>query len=174
MSFNHGYFPGAFNTMVDIKLRQWAEQALPAKSVESGWETLQSEFRKLIDKAKKLPDHDEIFDNLKTAVIDESIKRHTWEDKATDMLRIIQLNTLEDRSVHDKNEWDHAVKFFESSVRDKLQSTEKTLSEMLGPGTYEKWFKWSSNTDEQTKRRQVKNELEKVLHSDVNHLPTRK
>lgn len=67
--------------MIDIKLRQWTEQALPAKSVESGWETLQAEFKELIEKAKKSPDHDSIFDNLKAAVIDESIKRHSWEDK---------------------------------------------------------------------------------------------
>lgn len=67
--------------MIDIKLRQWAEQALPAKSVESGWEALQAEFNELMEKAKKLPDHDGVFDNLKASVVDESIKRHTWEDK---------------------------------------------------------------------------------------------
>lgn len=67
--------------MVDIKLRQWAEQALPAKSVESGWETLQAEFNELMKKAKKSPEHDDVFDNLKACVVDESIKRHTWEDK---------------------------------------------------------------------------------------------
>lgn len=76
-------FTDSFNTMVDIKLRQWAEQALPAKSVESGWEGLQQEFTDLIEKAKKSPDHDDIFDNLKTAVIDEAIRRHSWEDKVS-------------------------------------------------------------------------------------------
>lgn len=157
--------------MVDIKLRQWADQALPSKSVESGFETLQSEFKRLIALAKKLPDHDEIFDNLKSSVMEEAIKRHTWEDKATDMLRIIQLNTLEDRSVHDKSEWDQAVKFFEDSVKSKLQSTEQTMTEMFGPGTYEKWFKWVSGTEDQTKRRHVKSELDKILNSDSKHLP---
>ena len=88
--------------MVDIKLRQWAEEVLPAKSVEAGWESLRTEFHDLVEKAKKNPEHDDIFDNLKTSVIDEAIKRHSWEDKAMDMLRVIQLNTLEDRSVHDK------------------------------------------------------------------------
>lgn len=158
--------------MVDIKLRQWAEQALPSKSVESGWETLQTEFKKLIELAKKSPDHDEIFDQLKAAVVEESIKRHTWEDKATDMLRIIQLNTLEDRCVHDKSEWDQAVKFFEESVKSKLQTTEQTMAEMFGPGTYEKWFKWTSGTEDQTKRRHVKSELDKILNSDPKHLPS--
>lgn len=158
--------------MVDIKLRQWAEQALPAKSVESGWEALQSEFKKLLERAKKSPDHDQIFDNLKAAVVDEAIKRHSWEDKAIDMLRVIQLNTLEDRCVHDKQEWDQAVKFFEESIRDKLKHTEHTLYEMMGPGSWDKWIHWTHSTDDQTKRRNVKSELDKILQSDQKHSPT--
>jgi len=37
---------------------------------------------------------------------------------------VIQINTLEDRSVHDKQQWDTAVKFMETSVGDKLQQSE--------------------------------------------------
>jgi len=37
------------------------------------------------------------------------------------MLRVIQLNTLEDRSVSEKHQWDSAVKFLEKSVKEKLQ-----------------------------------------------------
>jgi hypothetical protein len=37
------------------------------------------------------------------------------------MLRVIQLNTLEDRSVSEKQQWDSAVKFLEKSVKEKLQ-----------------------------------------------------
>lgn len=158
--------------MVDIKLRQWAEEVLPSKSVEAGWETLQKEFYDLMEKAKKSPDHDDIFDNLKSSVIDESIKRHSWEDKAMDMLRVIQLNTLEDRSVHDKTEWDQAVKFLEQSVKDKLEHTEHTISEMFGPSTTEKWINWKYSTDDQNKRKQVKGELDKILSSDKKHPPT--
>lgn len=168
----HSASQGAFNTMVDIKLRQWAEQTLPAKSVESGFETLQSEFKKLIEQAKKSPDHDAIFDHLKSAVVDEAIKRHTWEDKAMDMLRVIQLNTLEDRCVHDKNEWDHAVRFFDEAVKDKLHVTEETLHEMMGPGTTEKWLKWTNATEDQQRRRNVKDELDKILRSDASHSPS--
>ncbi|XP_055916150.1 dynamin-like 120 kDa protein, mitochondrial isoform X2 [Eupeodes corollae] len=174
--FENIYLPAAqsdsFNTMVDIKLRQWAEQALPAKSVEAGWETLQKEFTDLIEKAKKSPDHDDIFDNLKTAVVDESIRRHSWEDKAIDMLRVIQLNTLEDRFVHDKSEWDQAVKFLENSVKNKLQYTEETLNEMLGPSQFTRITRWKYLTEDQSRRRNVKSELDKILHSDEKHLPT--
>ncbi|XP_052894754.1 dynamin-like 120 kDa protein, mitochondrial isoform X1 [Anopheles moucheti] len=177
--FENIYLPAAqsgsqnsFNTMVDIKLRQWAEQALPAKSVEAGWEALQKEFQHLMEVARRTPDHDDLYDNLKSAVIDEAIRRHTWEDKAIDMLRVIQLNTLEDRSVHDKQEWDQAVRFFEASVKDKLQATEKTIGEMFGPSTSQKWLHWRSSTEEQNKRRHVKSELDKILDSDSKHSPT--
>lgn len=177
--FENVYLPAAqsgsqssFNTMVDIKLRQWAEQALPAKSVEAGWVALQKEFQHLMEVARKTPDHDDLYDNLKSAVIDEAIRRHSWEDKAIDMLRVIQLNTLEDRNVHDKQEWDQAVKFFETSVKEKLKLTEQTVSEMFGPSTTQKWLQWRYATDEQTKRKHVKGELDKILSSDSRHSPT--
>ena len=34
------------------------------------------------------------------------------------------MNTLEDRSVHDKQQWDTAVKFMETAVGEKLQQSE--------------------------------------------------
>ncbi|XP_033156447.1 dynamin-like 120 kDa protein, mitochondrial isoform X4 [Drosophila mauritiana] len=174
--FESIYLPAAqsdsFNTMVDIKLRQWAEQALPAKSVEAGWEALQQEFISLMERSKKAQDHDGIFDQLKSAVVDEAIRRHSWEDKAIDMLRVIQLNTLEDRFVHDKQEWDSAVKFLESSVNAKLVQTEETLAQMFGPGQMRRLTHWQYLTQDQQKRRSVKNELDKILKNDTKHLPT--
>jgi len=38
--------------------------------------------------------------------------------------RVIQVNTLEDRSVHDKQQWDTALKFMETSVSEKLNQSE--------------------------------------------------
>ena len=70
---------------------------LPIKSVEVGWECLQEEFHKLMEAAKKRKDHDDIFDQLKAAVLESAISKHVWEDKAADVLKVIQLNTLEDR-----------------------------------------------------------------------------
>ncbi|XP_069692141.1 dynamin-like GTPase OPA1, mitochondrial isoform X3 [Periplaneta americana] len=164
--------PGTFNTAVDIKLKQWAEQQLPQKSVESGWEGLQTEFQRFMERAKKRPEHDDIFDLLKTAVVDEAMRRHSWENKASEMLRVIQLNTLEDRSVNDKQHWDSAVKFLENSVKEKLQATEVILREMLGPSTKERWLYWQYQTEDQAKRSQVRNELEKILYSDYKHPPS--
>lgn len=124
------------------------------------------EFLTLMEKAKKSPDHDDIFDSLKAAVVDEAIRRHSWEDKAIDMLRVIQMNTLEDRFVHDKTEWDQAVKFLETSVKAKLAQTEETLNEMMGPGQLIRLTQWKYLTDDQMKRRHVKNELDKILKND--------
>lgn len=51
----------------------------------------------------------------------------TFFHQAADVLRVIQLNALEDRSVNDKQQWDAACKFLEDSVKEKLRSTEGTL-----------------------------------------------
>ena len=72
---------------MDIKLKQWAENQLGAKCVEVGWETLREMFHGLVDKAKKSKEHDDIFDQLKEAVISEAMNRHQWEEKAAEMLR---------------------------------------------------------------------------------------
>lgn len=82
------------------------------------------------------------------------------------MLRVIQLNTLEDRSVTDKRDWDLAAKFLETSVKEKLKQTEFIIKEMLGPSTKERWMYWKYLNDDQVKRGSVKSELDKVLYSD--------
>lgn len=163
---------GTFNTTADIKLKQWADQLLPKKCVEVGWETLEDEFRKFMEHAKHSKDHDTIFDNLKSCVVDEAMRRHEWEDKAADVLRVIQLNALEDRSVSDKQQWDTACKFLEDSVKEKLLATEATLREMVGPSTKEQWMYWCYLTDDQRNRAAVKTELEKLLISDYAHKNT--
>ena len=34
-----------------------------------------------MNQAKLSPDHDDIFDNLKNAVVNEAMRRHYWEEK---------------------------------------------------------------------------------------------
>lgn len=76
---------------------------------------------------------------------------------------MIQLNTLEDRSVHDKQQWDSAVQFVERSVLEKLEATESVLNNMVGPSRTQQWLRWTSATGEQKQRNSVKNELERLL-----------
>merc|ERR1719273_1695077 len=160
---------GNFNTTVDIKLKHWAENQLGLKCVEVGWETLQEEFLRLMNRSKKAKDHDDIFDNLKTAVVDEAMHKHMWEEKGAEMLRVIQLNTLEDRSVHDKNQWNQATTFLESSLNIKLQQSEANLREQVGAGFWEKWLYWQSCTAEQQAKAAIRSELDRILYADVNH-----
>jgi optic atrophy protein 1 len=47
------------------------------------------------------------------------------------MLRVIQLNTLEDRAVHDKYQWDSAIKFLEKSLNEKFTVNEQNLRELV-------------------------------------------
>ena len=69
--------------------------------------------------------HPNIYDSR--AVVDEAMHMHMWEDKGAEMLRVIQLNTLEDRSVHDKFQWDSAINFLQSSLQEKLEISEANL-----------------------------------------------
>ncbi|XP_072393787.1 dynamin-like GTPase OPA1, mitochondrial isoform X1 [Diabrotica undecimpunctata] len=176
--FENIYIPAAqtgsaetFNTAVDIKLRQWADTALPAQSVQSGWKTLRNEFERFLQKAAEAPDHDDIFDLLKQAVVNEAMVRHVWESKASEMLRVIQLNTLEDRTIGDKRDWDQAVKFLESSVKEKLRESEINLKQLLGPSAKERWLYWKYQSEVESRRRNVKNELDKILYANEKHPP---
>lgn len=176
--FENIYIPAAqtgasetFNTAVDIKLRQWAESTLPSQSVECGWESLKLEFQKFMHKASEAPEHDDIFDQLKQAVVSEAMKRHQWEDKASDMLKVIQLNTLEDRTIPDKRDWDQAVRFLEASVKEKLKESETHLQHLLGPSAKERWLYWKYQSDVEGKRNQVKNELDRILYANEKHPP---
>ena len=160
---------GTFNTLVDIKLKQWAENQLGLKCVEVGWETLQDQFNGLMEKAKKSKDHDDIFDQLKESVIREATARHRWEEKANEMLRVIQLNTLEDRNVTDKGQWDSAVTFLEKSLREKLTVNEANIKDQVGPGFYERWFQWQSQSGDQKDRGGIKAELDRILAASADH-----
>lgn len=157
---------GNFNTAVDIRLKLWAEQLLPQQSVEVGWETLRDEFNALLHRRKTAKDHDPLFDRLKEAVVKEVIDRHVWEDKAVEMLRLIQLNALEDRVVHDKHQWDQAVRFLETTLQQRLQMAEVRVRDMVGPGVREQWFSWTSPTEEQRQRAVVRTELERLLNHE--------
>jgi hypothetical protein len=63
--------------------------------VQVGWDTLHEEFSQLLLKKKpKGGEDDDIFDQLKTAVLDTCKTKHQWESKAEDSLvcRLILFN----------------------------------------------------------------------------------
>ncbi|XP_061493623.1 dynamin-like 120 kDa protein, mitochondrial isoform X3 [Rhineura floridana] len=159
---------GTFNTTVDIKLKQWTDKQLPSKAVEVAWETLQEEFARFMTEEKG-KEHDDIFDKLKQAVKDESIKRHKWNEKAEDSLRVIQHNALEDRSISDKQQWDAAIQFMEETLQSRLKDTESVIEDMVGPDWKKRWLYWVGRTKEQTIRNETKNELEKMIRCNEEH-----
>ncbi|KAJ8784444.1 hypothetical protein J1605_008288 [Eschrichtius robustus] len=141
---------GTFNTTVDIKLKQWTDKQLPNKAVEVAWETLQEEFSRFMTEPKG-KEHDDIFDKLKEAVKEETIKRHKWNDFAEDSLRVIQHNALEDRSISDKQQWDAAIYFMEEALQARLKDTENAIENMVGPDWKKRWLYWKNRTQEQIK-----------------------
>uniref|UniRef100_K9INF6 Dynamin-like GTPase OPA1, mitochondrial n=1 Tax=Desmodus rotundus TaxID=9430 RepID=K9INF6_DESRO len=159
---------GTFNTTVDIKLKQWTDKQLPNKAVEVAWETLQEEFSRFMTEPKG-KEHDDIFDKLKEAVKEESIKRHKWNDFAEDSLRVIQHNALEDRSISDKQQWDAAIYFMEEALQARLKDTENAIENMVGPDWKKRWLYWKNRTQEQCIHNETKNELEKMLKCNEEH-----
>lgn len=159
---------GTFNTTVDIKLKQWTDKQLPNKAVEVAWETLQEEFSRFMTEPKG-KEHDDIFDKLKEAVKEESIKRHKWNDFAEDSLRVIQHNALEDRSISDKQQWDAAIYFMEEALQARLRDTENAIENMIGPDWKKRWLHWMNRTQEQCVHNETKNELEKMLKCNEEH-----
>ncbi|XP_075341636.1 dynamin-like GTPase OPA1, mitochondrial isoform X4 [Odontesthes bonariensis] len=153
---------GTFNTTVDIKLKQWTDKQLPHKALEIAWETLQEEFARFMAEYKG-KDQDDIFDKLKEAVKDESIKRHKWNERAMDSLRVIQHNALEDRSITDKPQWDAAIQFMEETLQSRLKDTESVIRDMVGPDWKQRWLNWKNRTPDQHIRNETKNELERLL-----------
>ncbi|XP_075427215.1 dynamin-like GTPase OPA1, mitochondrial isoform X4 [Ascaphus truei] len=159
---------GTFNTTVDIKLKQWTDKQLPHKAVEVAWDILQQEFSGFMTEQKR-KEHDDIFDKLKEAVKEESIKRHKWNEQAEDSLRVIQHNALEDRSISDKQQWDAAIHFMEETLQSRLEDTESVIRGMVGPDWTERWLHWTSRASEQNIRNETKKELEKMLKVNEEH-----
>ncbi len=89
--------------------------------------------------------------------------------------RVIQLNTLEDRNVTDKAQWDAALKFLETSLQHRLEATEENLRQQVGPNFYERWLQWQSSSEAQKLKSSVRSELERLLSSveggHKSHLP---
>uniref|UniRef100_A0A4W5RH80 Dynamin-like GTPase OPA1, mitochondrial n=1 Tax=Hucho hucho TaxID=62062 RepID=A0A4W5RH80_9TELE len=159
---------GTFNTTVDIKLKQWTDKQLPHKALEVAWETLQEEFARFMAEYKG-KDQDDIFDKLKEAVKDESIKRHKWNETAMDSLRVIQHNTLEDRSITDKPQWDAAIQFMEETLQARLKDTDSVINDMAGPYWKQRWMSWTSRSPEQHICNETKKELERLLKLHEDH-----
>jgi hypothetical protein len=75
-----------FNTIVDVKLQQWAEKELPKQCIDIGHRVLLDEFQCLIEREQKSRAHDPIADDLKLHIVQACRSRHQWDSKASDSL----------------------------------------------------------------------------------------
>lgn len=131
--------------------------------MEVGWFALKETLQKMIETTKQSKGHDLIFDKLMVRVLEELVSRHSWEEKSIETLRLIQLNALEDRLVHDKHQWDASVQFMEQVLREKFNEAKDRVYQMVGPGFYEQWLYWKYRSPEQNIKCAIKSELEAML-----------
>lgn len=174
----------AFNTMIDIKLKQWADRMLPKIATNVAREILLEKFshvlvpQKSSSQSKDIPTldgkdpyglntnkNDPIFDLLREDVLTNAIKRHKWDEEYYKTLRVIQLNALEDRVVQNSHEWSEAIRFIEKNLGKRIQITENSLKDLLGPGWYERWTTWKYKTDDQKRNSAIAQALQVLLQN---------
>ncbi|KAL6734940.1 hypothetical protein Aduo_005427 [Ancylostoma duodenale] len=160
---------GSFNTLVDIRLKHWADKELPQRSINSGWETLREVFSRQVNHDASRSDHDPIFDPLKEAVVQEAMSSHQWDSKALDYLRVIQLNAMDDRAVPDRNSWDSACHFMGQTASNRLAAVKKQLNDARGPGWVSRWVFWQTPSADNHFASAVQDELATMLASDPDH-----
>ncbi|XP_045781148.1 dynamin-like 120 kDa protein, mitochondrial isoform X1 [Maniola jurtina] len=148
-----------FNTAVDIKLREWAESELARQSIEAGREALREEFAELLARSTET---DPVYEPVKKAAVEEALSRHQWEERAQDVLRVLQVNALQDRCVRSRAEWDAAVALMDTALRERLQAVENDLKTLTGPSFRDRWLRWQYTSEEQSRRAEVRAELEKL------------
>jgi optic atrophy protein 1 len=99
---------GSFNTLIDIKLKHWAEKELANKSIQVilwdlsatgkiflneqmqvGWQTLSQIFRRQVEgESRRQPQQqqEDLLSPLKNALVQTTLSQHNWDPKALDYL----------------------------------------------------------------------------------------
>ncbi|CAI4224118.1 unnamed protein product [Auanema sp. JU1783] len=160
---------GSFNTLVDIRLKHWVEKELPHKSVQTGWGALRDVFTRQVTADHSKRDHDSLFDDLKTFVLEEAMSTHVWDGKALDYLRVIQLNAMEDKVVPDRKAWESACNFMLKTAQARLEHIEKKLSEARGPSLFSKWVYWMTPSADNHFASAAQDEITQIFETDPEH-----
>ncbi|KAI6184100.1 hypothetical protein M3Y97_00560200 [Aphelenchoides bicaudatus] len=164
---------GAFKTAVDIRLKHWAEKELAKLAVNVGWESLKEVFSQQVENGagsnKNNDSENELFDPMKKAVVETVLNEHQWDMKASDYLKVIQLNAISDPNIPDKKTWESACTFMRTATQTYLEKTRNALQEARGPGFFDKWVKWKSPAYENLVSENLQNELRKILNQNEDH-----
>ncbi|XP_013135885.1 PREDICTED: dynamin-like 120 kDa protein, mitochondrial, partial [Papilio polytes] len=75
-------------------------------------------------------DSDPVYEPVKKEAVEEALSRHTWEERAQDVLRVLQLNALQDRCVASRADWDAAVALMETALKEKLSAVDEELKSL--------------------------------------------
>ena len=177
-----------FNVLIDIKLKNWIDNELPGKTVETGWQVLREQFERTLIPNRKSCDHhqqqnnhqqqnyhqnydendDQLFLRLKMAVAEAVLQNHRWDSKATDVIKLLQMNSSEDRIVSSKEKWKESAKYWQELINDRIVSTENRLNELFGPNWLQRWLQWSYRSDDQLINVNIKNELDLLIANSQN------
>ncbi|KAI6172049.1 Abnormal pharyngeal pumping family member [Aphelenchoides besseyi] len=166
---------GAFKTAVDIRLKHWAEKELANLTVEVGWDSFKDVFGQQIEgglTTKSDSTDSELFKPLKKAVVKAILEQHRWDQKASEYLKVIQLNAIGDQNISDRKTWEAACDFMRNAVQRHLEKTREALHAARGPGFIGKWFKWQSPTYDNLVSEHLQDELRKILNENENHPAT--
>ena len=170
--FENVYFTAAtaetrpmFNTIIDIKLREWKEKNLEQMCLTVGSDAMKLEMRDILEKTASKGEQDPIYDTVKKAAVEMALDKHKWERQAVDRLRTLVTNALDDNSVASSLIWDHAVEFWQTALSEKLAELKGDLREEAGPSFTEKWAMWKSAKPEQKVASEALVELEKLQKS---------
>ncbi|KAK0394474.1 hypothetical protein QR680_000758 [Steinernema hermaphroditum] len=158
----------SFNTIIDIKLKHWADKELAKKSIHSGRECLSEVFKRHVD-SETSPKDDKIFHRLKHAVVETVMDEHQWDNKALDYLRVIQLNAMEDRIIPDRASWERACNFMAEAVQERLNEVNASINESRGPTFWGKWMQWQTPTDDNHMNAHIQQELVSILRDSPDH-----
>lgn len=166
------YFPAAsaetrpmFNTIVDIKLREWREKNLEQMCLSVGSVAMNNEIKKIVEGNLTDAERDPVYDDIKRGAVEAALGTHRWERQAIDRLRSLVACALDDHSIATNLIWDHAVEFWQNAVGEQMEETQQGFREQLGPGFREKWLKWRSATAHQQIAKETLTELEKLQKS---------
>uniref|UniRef100_A0A914ZDL0 Dynamin-like GTPase OPA1, mitochondrial n=1 Tax=Panagrolaimus superbus TaxID=310955 RepID=A0A914ZDL0_9BILA len=160
---------GSFNTLIDIKLKHWADKGLANQAIQVGWQTLSDVYKRQFESSALNPNHDELFSKLKFAVLDAALGEHQWDSKALDYLRVIQLNAMEDRMIPDNKSWETACSFMQKAVEERLKEVRESLSKARGPGFWSQWLKWQSQSNENNINSEIQKQLHQILVENPEH-----
>lgn len=167
--------PMHFSAKVDHKLQRWVESLeLPKLAIEVARQSVCHQFEQILSQHQQRKgrsngdddgDDNSIYMDLKEDVIAEALSRHKWKAQALDVLKVVQLEALSKQLNLTKEEWNSAIDFLQSSLKESLDVASGELNELTGYSFAERWLNWKTTSAEQKTNSAIQRELDKLISS---------